>query len=278
MTDAVAVLYRLDPESFTAARDALAKELKANGDLAAAAAVKALRRPSVAAWLLNLTALEHPEAVAAVLELARRLRAAQSDAMSGRGADSLRSLGAERRRVVGHAVQTASQVAQARGRGVSPAVVDAMTGTVEAALADPDLADRWQAARLVTAEQAIGFSFGPADFETGDVATAGTGDAKPSTPNAVTVKAAQRVVEDSDVEDSDAADLRQGLARARDNLASASAEVERQRASADEAKQSARLARLALKDALRAQAKAELTVATAEQAVWEVADRSRREE
>ncbi|MBA3302292.1 MAG: hypothetical protein H0U26_00295, partial [Acidimicrobiia bacterium] len=40
-------LYELAPEEFVAAREALAKELVAEGDRAAAKEVRALRRPTV---------------------------------------------------------------------------------------------------------------------------------------------------------------------------------------------------------------------------------------
>ncbi|MEA2589487.1 MAG: hypothetical protein QOH66_2414, partial [Actinomycetota bacterium] len=48
-------LYAAPPDRFTAERDALAKSLKTS-DKAAAAAVKALRRPPVTAWALNQVA------------------------------------------------------------------------------------------------------------------------------------------------------------------------------------------------------------------------------
>ena len=45
-------LYALSPAKFVAARDALARQLGAEGK-PDAARVKALRRPTIAAWLLN---------------------------------------------------------------------------------------------------------------------------------------------------------------------------------------------------------------------------------
>ncbi len=46
-------LYGLRPEEFTRARDAEVKQARADGDRAGAAAIAALRRPSLAAWLVN---------------------------------------------------------------------------------------------------------------------------------------------------------------------------------------------------------------------------------
>ena len=43
-------LYGLPPGEFTSARDKRAKELRGDGERDAANAVKALRKPTVAAW------------------------------------------------------------------------------------------------------------------------------------------------------------------------------------------------------------------------------------
>ncbi|HEX6580351.1 MAG TPA: hypothetical protein VF195_05715, partial [Actinomycetota bacterium] len=56
-------LYGLPLERFTAERDALAKELASAGDRDGAARVKALRKPVVAAWAVNLLAREDPDGV-----------------------------------------------------------------------------------------------------------------------------------------------------------------------------------------------------------------------
>ena len=53
-------LYALPLERFTPERDALAKDLAADGDRAGAARVKALRKPVVAAWAVNALAREDP--------------------------------------------------------------------------------------------------------------------------------------------------------------------------------------------------------------------------
>jgi len=55
-------LYGLAPEEFTAARNQLAKTLKDQGDAGASAAVKALRKPTLAAWLANQLVRANPTA------------------------------------------------------------------------------------------------------------------------------------------------------------------------------------------------------------------------
>lgn len=71
-------LFELVPEEFTAARDRLARELNKQGDSGAAAAVKALKRPSVAAHALNLVARRHGYLVQRLLDADERLRTATS--------------------------------------------------------------------------------------------------------------------------------------------------------------------------------------------------------
>src|SRR3954454_5353872 len=46
-------LYQLPPDRFTAARNELAKRLRADGQGEAAQQVKALRKPTAAVWLVN---------------------------------------------------------------------------------------------------------------------------------------------------------------------------------------------------------------------------------
>jgi hypothetical protein len=70
-------LYDLPLESFTEARNALAAELKRAGRADEAEAVRALRKPSVAAWAANQVARRHRGELGGFLEAAERLRKAQ---------------------------------------------------------------------------------------------------------------------------------------------------------------------------------------------------------
>lgn len=62
-------LYALAPEDFTAARDAAAKQARAAGDAPLAKQVKALRRPSVGAWLVNRLATQEADLLDQLLSL-----------------------------------------------------------------------------------------------------------------------------------------------------------------------------------------------------------------
>ncbi|MFL5346667.1 MAG: hypothetical protein ACJ8AT_17945 [Hyalangium sp.] len=83
-------LYALPLEEFTRARDALAKELAAKGRAQDAQAIKKLKRPVVAAWVVNQLAHQHPDHLEELLAAARSLEKAQRRAMSGLASEPLK--------------------------------------------------------------------------------------------------------------------------------------------------------------------------------------------
>lgn len=143
-------LYRLPPEAFTAARDAAAKERRTSGNAAGAAELKALRRPSVAAWLVNRLAHDSPELLDSLLALGPELAEAQSCG----DAAALRALGDSRRRLVESVTHSA---AEAAGRSVTASVREEVAATLEAALADPGSARAVRSGRLVRSLSYAGF-------------------------------------------------------------------------------------------------------------------------
>src|SRR5436309_5836522 len=78
-------LFGLPLSEFTAARNELAKELRDAGRREEAEQVKALRKPSVAAWLVNRVSRERELDVQRLLNAGETLRKAQADAASGQG-------------------------------------------------------------------------------------------------------------------------------------------------------------------------------------------------
>src|SRR5206468_5728848 len=79
----VDALFALDPSEFIAARDRDAKELRAAGRGDDAAFVKALRKPTVAAWALNQVVRTQPDAIDEFLALSAELRVEQETALTG---------------------------------------------------------------------------------------------------------------------------------------------------------------------------------------------------
>lgn len=82
-------LYGLPVEEFTKTRDELAKELRKAGKKEAADEVKALRKPSVSASVINQLARRHPQEMKALVKAGDDLRKAQRSAVSGRDPEKL---------------------------------------------------------------------------------------------------------------------------------------------------------------------------------------------
>ena len=89
-------LYGLPPGTFTAARNARAKELKPKEPELAAAVAK-LPKPSAAAAALNAFVREDPSEVRALIQSGKRLREAQEAAVTGKKGPDLNAAVAEHR-------------------------------------------------------------------------------------------------------------------------------------------------------------------------------------
>jgi len=147
-------LYALPPEQFTAARDEEVARARQAGDRERARTLGALRRPTVAAWLVNLLARERAEAVAELFALGEALRAAQHEL---RGAQ-LRELSSQRRAAVDGLAGQVRGLARAAGRPARENLpVDEVVATLNAALADAEVAAQVRAGRLVRPTSYAGF-------------------------------------------------------------------------------------------------------------------------
>jgi hypothetical protein len=134
---AVAIeLYDATPADFVARRDALVAELRARGDRSTAAAVKALRRPTVAAAAINHLARTHPDLVEASMVAGEALATAQRRALSGVSGVDVR--GAVRAH---HGAIDAVLAAAPDATSWPVAVRDAVQRTLQAAAVDDALAE-----------------------------------------------------------------------------------------------------------------------------------------
>ena len=70
-------LYDLPPGEFTAARNALAKALRAEGQRDDADRVAKLRRPTIAAWAINQAVRHHRDRVDALVDAGAQVGRAQ---------------------------------------------------------------------------------------------------------------------------------------------------------------------------------------------------------
>jgi len=142
-------LYSAKPEDFTALRTKLAGEAKRRGDTDAAKQISAARKPTTAAHVVNVLALSDRAARNRLTSLGERLRAAHSE-MDG---EAIRKLTAEQRRLIDELAKSAFQHAELADP--TAALRDDVTGTLQAAVADPDVAARL--GHLSKAEQWSGF-------------------------------------------------------------------------------------------------------------------------
>jgi hypothetical protein len=124
-------LYGEPPDRFTARRDELARQAAAEGDKALATAVRGLRRPTAAAWVVNHLVREDSDAVEALVGLGERMREAQSS-LSGA---QMRALSRERQSMLRELVRHAAALA---GGSVSASVTVEVEQTLRAVLADED--------------------------------------------------------------------------------------------------------------------------------------------
>jgi len=134
-------LYGAPPEQFTARRDELARQAAAEGDKALATAVRALRRPTAAAWVVNHLVREDSDAVQALVALGERMRRAQST-LSG---DQMRALSRERQGVLRELVRHAAALA---GGSVSASVTAEVEQTLRAVIADEEASAAVQSGSL----------------------------------------------------------------------------------------------------------------------------------
>ena len=169
-------LYGLPQDEFTPARDAKARELKPDKELAAA--VKKLKKPSVAAWVVNIFVRRETEQVEQVIAVGTALR----DAQEGMDGAELRALTKQRRQLTSAVTDQARTLAREEGLKVTQAVADQVEATLTAAMLDPACAqavrsglltaalrstgvDQVDVAAAVALPEALGFSASPTTAE-----------------------------------------------------------------------------------------------------------------
>jgi DNA repair exonuclease SbcCD ATPase subunit len=145
-------LYEAAPDGFVAARTAAVDQARQAGDKDTAKRLAALKKPTVAAWVVNLLALRRPDLIDELVELAASLREAQR----GLKGDAMRSLTAQRRQVVSALVGAARDLAQAEEPSIKLPLGD-VEATLTAALAEPEIAAQVRTGRLIRAANYAGF-------------------------------------------------------------------------------------------------------------------------
>jgi hypothetical protein len=250
-----AELYGLDPGEFVAARTAAEKRARADGDRELATRLKALPKPTAAAWIANQLVRQHPDEIAGLRELGAGLR----EATATLEREQLRSLSQQQNRVIAALVAQGRALAKAAGHAMSEATERGLDSTLRAALADEDLAAQLAEGQLSTPLEHVGFA--------GAVAgTTPTPARKPQTPPRDELKERRRRAQ---VERAQTAvrEARTAQRQASTALEHAETGLERAEAAVAEAKAAVQEAERERKTAKQARDKAKAAESEASQAV-----------
>ncbi|HEY9411331.1 MAG TPA: hypothetical protein VIP77_17260 [Jiangellaceae bacterium] len=150
---AVDELYDLPLEDFVAARDALARQVRVDGDRATSADVRALAKPTTAAWWANQLARQRSDDIERLLVLGDELRAAMASA----DRQQMRTLSPQRQVVVQELLGAAHELSSATGRRLSGDVADKLRETLDAAVVDPAAGQAVRTGRLSQSLRHVGF-------------------------------------------------------------------------------------------------------------------------
>ncbi len=150
MGDEVDDLYGLPLDRFVPERDALAKRVRGDGDRARADEIKALRRPSVAAWGVNQVVRTQSTQARELWKAGDELVAAQDALLGGTGdAKRLRAAGEGEREALDALVRAARGLLTDKGRDLGEATLEKVRDTLHAAAIDPEGREDVAAGRVV---------------------------------------------------------------------------------------------------------------------------------
>ena len=144
-------LYAGSADGFTEARNAAAR---AAGEKSLTAQIKKLKKPSVAAWAINVLVRRESDQIDSVLQLAESLRAA-AEALDG---NELRALTRQRRQLTTALASSAKSLARESGVRLTDPVVEQVEGMLNAAMLDPVAAQAVRTGRVTTAFTSTGVS------------------------------------------------------------------------------------------------------------------------
>jgi hypothetical protein len=152
LADVAGRLYALPFDEFVPARTAAAKAAAAESNRPLSQAIKALPKPSAAAWTVNMLAHHDPDAVRQLRDLGQTMQGAQAALDAG----ALRELSRKRRKLLTEAVSAARLAAEQQGRPVSAPVAAEVEETLRAATADAAAAAAVQSGMLLRVLNADG--------------------------------------------------------------------------------------------------------------------------
>lgn len=153
LDEVITELYGIPPEEFVQVRTERVKEARTAGDRELGTTIGKLRRPTKSAWLVNLAARELGPDLRSLLDLGEALREAQLN-LAG---DELRSLSGQRHAAVNALTKRVAELASSRGYQAGDAVLQEVSQTLQAALADPETGAAVRAGCVVQSANYGGF-------------------------------------------------------------------------------------------------------------------------
>src|SRR5919201_6471134 len=128
--DEIDRLYGLPLDEFTRARDELARRIRQEGDTERAAEVKALRKPSLPAWVVNQLARQRELDMQRLLKAGEQLAGAQVEAIRAQKGDALAEARRDEQRALEALAAGAREILADAGRGA--AALDRILATLRA--------------------------------------------------------------------------------------------------------------------------------------------------
>lgn len=154
-------LYGAARDEFVAQRTALARALRAAKRSDEAAAVAALRKPSVAAWAVNQLVRSQGAAAGELYAAGDALRGAQSKLLAGSGdGRDLRAARERERAAVDALVEAARGLLDSDGHELSATVLERVADTLHAAALHEDAREQVRAGRLERELRRVGLGIG----------------------------------------------------------------------------------------------------------------------
>ena len=149
-------LYALPLDEFTAARNALARELKLGGDSEAAGRVQKLAKPTRAAAAINRAVRRNRRNARRLLSAADKLTAAQERLLQEGGRRPVDEAVEAERAAVDRLMAEVEAELGSNG-GVSESTVERARSTLHAVATTPELRRELEAARVTKDHKAVGF-------------------------------------------------------------------------------------------------------------------------
>ncbi len=149
-------LFAVEPATFVAERDRIARELRGEGRREEAEQVKSLRKPTVSAWAVNQLARQNRREVDLLLDASHRLRQAQQGLLAGDDPRTFDEARQGQRDALGNLRRAASGILGAADRE-SETTLNRIMRTLQAAAVAPEGRELLARGRLTGDLEATGF-------------------------------------------------------------------------------------------------------------------------